>query len=176
MIAQSVEMMKAKTIIDLAREFLDDHGGRTAPAIADLQALLANDEALRASVATEAVMIVAALKVQHEMRSDRAKVWGAANARAAGSVPKAKVGVVALANGLAASLMNFPLAGGLRLGDATREDVLAQAAMYASASRDMGHKARWLEAVAARVAPGQKVREALTSEALSSLQAEAANG
>lgn len=175
MTVHAKDITKPKTLSDLAREFLDDHGGRTGAAITALQDLIRNDEGLRLSIATEAVMTLAALKVQEQMHRDRAKVWDAANARAAGAAPKAKTSIVALANGLAASLMNFPLAGGVRLGDATREEVLAQAGMYAATAKDAGHKARWLEAVAARVAPGQRVREALTDEALSSLQEEAAN-
>lgn len=175
MTAHPIELTKPKTLNDLARDFLDDHGGRTGPAIDALQSLILSDEALRLSIATEAVMTLAALKVQAEMRDDRSKVWNAANMRAAGTAPKAKTSIAALANGIAASLMNFPLAGGVRLGDATREEVLAQAGLYAKTAADMGHKARWLEAVAARVAPGQKVRDALNDEALTSLQVEAAN-
>ena len=106
----ALDLNKPKTLSDFAREYLDDAGGLTAPAIEALQKAISENEALRLSIATEAIMAYAAIKVQAEMRGDRAQVWGAANRRASGT-PAAKTSIAALANGIAASLLNFPLAG-----------------------------------------------------------------
>ncbi len=53
----------------------------------------------------------------------------------------------ALAKG-APSLLDFTLAGGLKLGDATRAEVLAHAVRYRKQGEDMSHKGRFLHAVA----------------------------
>jgi len=162
---------RAKTIHEIAREFLDDAGGITAVAIARLHDLIREDEALRLSIAADAVMAFAAQKVEAKMREDRAAIW--ANAARKGETTKPKTSVAALANGLRESLMNFPLAGGIRLRDATRAEVEAQAALYASASRDMGHKARWLAAIAERTPEGARVGDALTEAEVTALHGEA---
>lgn len=164
---------KPKTIHDIAREFLVDAGGLTSVAIERLQRLIQEDEVLRVSIAADAIMAFAAMNVQKEMRADRAAIW--ANASKPGDTTKPKTSIAALANGLRDSLMNFPLSGGIRLKDATREQVEDQARLYAAASRDMGLKARWLTAIAQRVQPGQRVAEVLSEADVTALHGEITN-
>lgn len=175
--AATIDMTKAKSIHDFAREFLDEEGGLTGPAIERLKAAIRDSDELRTLIATDAIMAYAALHIQAQMRGDREAIWAGAARRADPNAPppKSKTSVSALANGIRGSLMNFPLAGGVRLRDATREQVEAQASLYDSASRDMGHKARWLAAIAARVDPGQRVGEALTEDVIDALHGETSN-
>jgi predicted NBD/HSP70 family sugar kinase len=77
-------MERAKSLGELAREVLDDEGGLTAPAIARLQAMIAEDEALRLSIATSAIAEYAARRVASVMMTARASAWNAAERRVAG--------------------------------------------------------------------------------------------
>jgi hypothetical protein len=81
--------------------------------------------------------------------------------------------VIALAGGTLSSLLNFPLPSGLRLGDATRQDVLSAAAFYAKQANDMAVKSCWLELVAKRVKEGTIVRDVLDDRALIALKKKA---
>lgn len=168
---EAFQLNKPKTIHDIAREFLDDAGGITSVAIERLQQLIREDEALRIAIAADAVMAFAAQHIEKKMREDRAAIWTRAAQK--GEVTKPKTSVAALANGIRESILNFPLAGGIRLRDATREQVEEQAQRYAAASRDMGHKARWLSAIAQRVEPGQTVGECLSEDDALALHREA---
>lgn len=67
------------------------------------------------------------------------------------------------------SLLDFPLPGGKRLRDATRQDLLEAADFYRKQAADMASKAAWLEKISERV--GKKtVGEKLTSEQLEALK------
>lgn len=170
----AVSFTKPKTINDFAREFLDDAGGMTAVAIDRLQHLILEDEDLRTTIATDAIMFFAAQKISAKMRDDRAVIW--ASVAKKGEVTKSKTGIVHLAKGnRSVMLLDFPLSGGLPLRNATRDEVAEQAQRYSSASLDMGHKARWLSAIAASLAPGQTVGEAFTEEVVTDLHKETAN-
>jgi predicted NBD/HSP70 family sugar kinase len=169
-------MERAKSLGELAREVLDDEGGLTAPAIARLQAMIAEDEALRLSIAASAIAEYAACRMASMMMNDRAAVWNAAERRVAGLPTRAKTSVAALGKGIRESLLNFPMAGGLRLRDANRAAVSAQAQMYATHGADMMHKARWLATIAARLPDDDAtVGEVLTDGEVETLQAETAN-
>lgn len=154
----------------LARRFLDEADGSTYAATQALQAKIASDKALRAAIASEAIMAATYAAVQKEVRQDRRSIW-----ESAGSPQRSKTGVAALAEGIRNSLMDFPLSGGVRLRDATREEVEAQSSLYASVARDTGHKARWLALIAGRINPGQKVGSALTEADLKAAHEEATN-
>jgi hypothetical protein len=73
------------------------------------------------------------------------------------------------------NLMSFPLPGGLRLGDATREDVVKAREFYASQADSMAHKARWLELVAQSLTGRKTVAKALTETRLQELKEAAAS-
>lgn len=174
----------ARTVRDIAREYLDNAGGITAVAIANLKAAIRNDDALLDLIATEAVMPWAAIAVQDEMRADRAAIWHNARNRAQieerraalpqkGQTTAPKTQVASLSNGLRDSLMNFPLAGGQRLRDATKEEVAQQAALYRGQSHALRVRAVWLSKIEASLAPGQKVGDALTEADVVALQNEA---
>lgn len=78
--------------------------------------------------------------------------------------------VAALAAG---TLMMFPLPGGLRIMNATLEDLQKARDFYHSHATDMAHKARWLTLVMQKVDNGKKVVDCVTEDVLNALKAEA---
>lgn len=146
-----------ETLASVAREYLHDAGGDTAAASARLIKRIEKDAEFRTSVVAEAIADAAEIAVGTAMRHHRSAVWN-------GIVPKAKTSVVALANGITNALLDFPLKGGVRLRDATREQVLEQSHLYRTSAADMSAKHRFLAAVAKRVAPGKTVGDSLTEE------------
>jgi hypothetical protein len=79
--------------------------------------------------------------------------------------------VVDLARGM--TLLDFPLPGGLRLRDASRDDVAAAAEFYLNQASDMAVKGRWLRLVAQAVPGKKKVGSVLSIERLEELKIEA---
>jgi hypothetical protein len=78
--------------------------------------------------------------------------------------------VVALAT---SNLMLFPLKSGLKLGDATRGEIVETADHYAKLAKDTGHKSRWLTLIAQSLGDGEKVSDKFTEERLAELKREA---
>lgn len=163
-----LELTKPKDLREIAQEYLTEAGGDTAAATRRLVLRLRDDEALRTAIAKEAIEAFAYLLVEQKMRNERMAIW-TANSRAA--TPKTPVS--ALANGLVRALLDFPLAGGKRLRDATREEVLEQARIYTATARDASQKALWLRMIAARTQEGMRVGDCITEEAAATLRAEA---
>lgn len=141
-----------------ARTILSEVDGDVAEATTRLRLLIATDAALQAAIAADAIAAFAARAVVTAHLNDRASVWSAGQKRAS----RPNVGLVHLATGMKESLLNFPLAGGRRLRDATRDEVSAQAALYATTGADMMHKARWLGRIADLMDDGQTVAEVIT--------------
>jgi hypothetical protein len=163
-----LDQIQKPDLHEIAREYLLDAGGDVASATRRLIRRLDDDAELRAAIATAAVEYYAASIVEDEMRAERRAVWAEA-----GRTNRPKTSVTALANGIRRSLLDFPLAGGKRLRDATRDEVIEQAQLYAAQARDMGFKARWLELIGARVDDGRTVGECLTEADALALREEA---
>lgn len=77
---------------------------------------------------------------------------------------------------IGATLFDFPLPGGKRLGDANADEIRKGAASYGEAASDAAHKARWLAMVADRVGRKNRVESALTAQELEELFEEARDG
>jgi len=87
---------------------------------------------------------------------------------------RASLGVLSLATGLLATLLDFPLPGGKRLGDATRVEINGHVVFYETQSKDMRIKARWLKLVAGRLRRDDvTVAEVLSDKQLRRLKEEA---
>lgn len=100
-----------------------------------------------------------------QCRRQRRQIWTPPNYEAGGNGDR----VIALAR----SLLDFPLPGGRRLGEATRDEVVDAARFYAAQADDMTHKARWLARVAEALSDAQCVADALDEARLAELQKEA---
>jgi hypothetical protein len=75
-----------------------------------------------------------------------------------------------------ASLLDFRLPHGTRLGDATRADIAEAEGLYRAQADDMAHKGRWLALIAQGLPADQKVSAVYDDARLRDLQKEAANG
>lgn len=147
-----------------AAEALKGADGDVKVATRALLAQVRKQRALRDAL-TEPLLEAACYQaVSAQMRQQRHRVWTPPNYSAGGNGAR----VIALAT----SLLDFPLPGGRRLGEATRAEVAAAAELYRSYADDMGHKARWLALVAQSVPDGGKVGEVLDEARLAELQKE----
>lgn len=72
--------------------------------------------------------------------------------------------VVALARGIKASLLDFPLSDGSKLRDATPDKVTPLLNHCETQGRDLMHKARWLRHIIQTVPAGQKIGDHVTDE------------
>lgn len=154
------------TLPALAREHLRASSGNARAASASLlRTLLADRAALRA-VIEAAVRDAVVYRVESAVRHRRAAVIASAERDRKGAV-------IALARGISASLLDMPLAGGVRLGDATRDQVTEQADRYEAISSDTGRKARWLRLIAQSVPPGRIVSDVMDADRAAELLQEA---
>lgn len=76
---------------------------------------------------------------------------------------------------IAATLFDFPLPGGKRLGDANANEIREGAAAYERSAADASHKARWLGVVAQRVGRKNRAENAMTLPQLEALFEETKN-
>ena len=102
-----------------------------------------------------------------QVRRERKSVWTPPRTV---SDEDQKARVTALSNN---TLLNFPLPGGVRLGAASREQLLAAAGFYARQASDMAWKSRWLDLVAKRVPKTKCVADVLTDADLRAMQEKA---
>lgn len=156
------------TIARLAREALSATDGNVRRATDALVERMAGDANLLREVIRAAVTDAVNLRVQAAHRHNRAAILRVTTG--------GRAGVEALAAGLTAAILDMPLARGVKLRDATREEVVEQAERYAAQASDMGHKARWLRLIAQAVPAGKRVGEVMTDERAAELHAEARHG
>jgi hypothetical protein len=154
------------TIALVAREALDIAGGNALKATELMVERVESDGRLYRLLMDPLVRLACYNVVSQQIRSKRKAVYKTKQP----SKKKAKASVAALAAG---NLLDFPLPGGLRLGEATRNDVAAAQAFYASQASDMGHKARWLGMVLHALPKGKKVKDAITPAKLEAFKVEA---
>jgi len=102
------------------------------------------------------------------VRQQRRAVWSTIQP----TTEERRAQIAALAAGVMRTLHDFPLPGGKRLGDATREEVVAAAEFFGRQARDMAWKSRWLAHVAQALPPGRKVSEVISAERLEELRQE----
>lgn len=171
-------MTPEELILAAAKAALEDASGDLNIATEMMVAAAGKSSALRNALLEPYLETACREAVRRQIQSIRREVWTASKGKRAGSsAPSAVVEqqqrarVVQLAAG---TLMMFPLPGGKRLGEATREEVAAAAEFYAKQSADMGAKANWLRLIGQSLPEGKKVAEILTDRRLQELQAEAA--
>jgi hypothetical protein len=84
-----------------------------------------------------------------------------------------KANVIALGEAFASSLYNFPLRGGKLLINASRDEILTDAAHRRRLGSTMLHEASFLERVGAAMTDGRSVKEIFTPEQLQPIWNEA---
>jgi hypothetical protein len=103
--------------------------------------------------------------IRAQCRKERRTIWTAPNYTPGGNGGR----VVKHALGL----LDFPLPGGKRLRDATADEVRAAAQFYHAQAATMARQGRWLDLVAAQVAPNCTVGQVLDETKLGQLQSQA---
>jgi hypothetical protein len=167
--AVAYDIAPGPSVADVARESLEDAGGDVIRATDAMVAVVQKDQRLFRDLMSPLVKSACYAAVRSQCRAQRRTIWHAAQP----SADSERAKVVALAGGIAATYYDFPLPGGVRLGDAMREEVKDAAGFFAKQSEDMGHKARWLQMIARATPADKRVRDALTLKKIESMKQKA---
>ncbi len=147
-----------------ASEALAKAGGDVREATKAMVAKVRKSRQLRDALTEPLIEQACYAAITAQCRKARSRVWTPPNYSEGGNGER----VIALARGL----LDFPLPGGRRLAEATREEVIAGAQFYRGHADDMAHKARWLARVAAELQAEQRVADVLDETRLAALQQE----
>jgi hypothetical protein len=154
------------TLSALAREALEERDGNVEKAHSYLDNKLKHDAKLRSALIAAALQDAIEMRVRAANRSERVRIVNIGN----------RASFDALADGFESCFMDFPLSSGIKLRDATRDQIIAQSETYRKMSLDTSHKARWLELIAQSVPANRTAGDALTEQRLNELWKETANG
>ena len=160
---------EAEGVSQAARRALDEADGDPTRAAEILEERVRADQDLWRRLTDQLIRAACTSYVRSEVAAERRRIWRnrAANPRNVIMDGKRRMERLAQEN-----LMLFPLPGGMRLGEARRDEVSAAAGFYAGMTRDMAWKQRWLSLVAQSLPDDKAVGEVLTEERLRELQAE----
>lgn len=154
-----------------APEFLEKADGDVLKAASAMCSKAMSDPDFLRGHYERALYVASYEAVANVVRRDRAQIW----ALTPEDIARRRTQVEALASATAKSLLDFPLPGGKRLAEATREEVSVASEFYGAQARDMGRKSVWLRLVAQSLPDGAKVGDALTASRLEELRAEASH-
>ncbi|WP_156453760.1 hypothetical protein [Methylobacterium sp. CCH5-D2] len=170
----------ADAVAQAARAALKTANGDVRTASVALEARVRRDRALRDALTDPLLATACYTAVAVQVRQARRSVWAApaASRQEAAAAPQRRAPEDArrVAQLAAGTLAMFPLPGGKRLGEATREEIAAAASFYEAQSADMADKARWLRLIAQSVPHAKKVGDVLNERRLRELQTEARRG
>lgn len=157
------------TIWELTRDELARANGNTAIARAAIKDRLLTEEGTLDAMLDSVVQAAASMATQAIVTYNRQAIVAANTGMKASAAH-------ALASIVGKSFLDFPLAGGLPLRDATRSDVERQADLYAGQAKVMNQRARWLSMIAQAVPPGSRVGDILDEARVSALFQQASAG
>lgn len=80
-----------------------------------------------------------------------------------------------MAQNYALSWMEYPLSTGMKIGDATKQDLLTESQMMIQQGREMIYRGQWMSRIADRVPFGKTVSEVLTEGQIKNMMLEAKN-
>lgn len=138
----------------LARTHLRDAGGDCDKASHSLFKALMADKATLKLVVEAAVYDAIDYRVRQSMRTERQAIVSGVN----------RGQVIALASGMAATILDMPLAGGKRLRDCLKADVEDQATRYEAMAGDMMIKARFLRRIEKNTTGAKTVGECVSED------------
>lgn len=137
--------------------------GSTEDASLRLYNLALNDEDFIASYLNTILRTWARDQIGSHVGAIRVKAWRPPNVDVSQHGDR-------LRQAVEATLHDFLLPGGKRLGDATPHECLAAAEFYGDAARDYSHKSRWLRGVADAAGGALRIADALTEDQLRKIQ------
>jgi hypothetical protein len=161
MASQAVKIVAKQTAFGRAREAWEDHAGDYESAATALYETIMGDKQLMKEILPQVL-----LNWCHEMiRGQAAQARG----RIVPSTLDATQGGARLRAVIGQTLFDFPLPGGKRLGDANGEEIGDAAAGYRQQADTLGHRARWLAAVAEKVGRSNRAEGSLSLAQLEEL-------
>lgn len=161
------------SLTDLARQALEDSDGMVEEATAALMAQVLKDRKLLQAVLQDAVETAATTLVTGAMRKDREAIQNSFRSGATKPRIEGATMVAVVAESMIRSLLDYPLAGGVRLRDATRDLVERQAEIHGRLADNNKKKAKWFTAIAAAIPEGARVGDVLTEARVDELYTEA---
>lgn len=170
--AASAKPKDRDLVAEAARAALDAAAGDVREATRAMEQKVRQDRRLRDDLTDPLLATACYTAVTMQCRVERRKVWSPPAEKLVASRVTGAHRVVQLATG---TLLMFPLPGGKKLGEATREEIGEAATFYETQSKDMGVKARWLRLVAQSVPGDKTAADVLSDKRLRELQ-EAARG
>jgi len=169
-----IQITRGASLLSLAKQYLTLNDGNTENAIDDLCSALMKDNRLLREITEEAINEAVRNYVTMHHRQERSsiiagrEIKNVSNINVNGSLER----LVTFHHRL---LLDFPLAKGLKLRNATRPDILEQADIYAKTEKDAGKKRRWLTSIAYCLKNDkQTVGKVITEEKAKELLEEAA--
>ncbi len=167
----ALRKLEPDPVADAARKALAEADGDVRVATKALERAVRGNRALRDALLEPLVATACYSAVTAACRQERRKVWTPPTDKLVRSRVHGAYRIVQMAAG---NLLAFPLPGGMKLAEATREEVAEATRFYDAQSVDMSWKARWLRLVAQSIPTGKRVGDVLTDKRLGELQAEAA--
>jgi hypothetical protein len=147
----------------LVREALDEVDGNVEKAASRVYYQLINDKALLKKLIEHTVKLAVAGRTASTNCDRRRSVIQAVERQ--NSKPKdSKARVVALAQGISSCLLDMPLAGGLKLRNASAPELRQTIERYEKCAGNMMHKARWLRLILQSLPEGLHVGTIITEE------------
>ncbi|GJD92941.1 hypothetical protein [Methylobacterium iners] len=156
-------------VADAAKQAFEEAGGDVRAATAKLEARVRAEYGLREALTDPLISNACYEAVRRQVQGARKAVWNPP-ARTEKFTPSKVSGAYRVTQLAAGTLLMFPLPGGKKLGDATREEISAAASFYESQAEDMGTKARWLRLVAQSMPTTATAGDVLTDGRLRELQ------
>ena len=157
-------------VTEAARAALDAADGDVREASKRMEQAVRSNRGLRDRLTDPLIAEACYAAVSAQCRAERRRIWSPPASTVARA---ARDGARRVARLAADSLLAFPLPGGLKLGEATRAEIVNAAGFFERQAGDMAHKARWLTLVAQAMPGRKKASQVLTEERLRELQQEA---
>ena len=142
----------------LAKDYLEEYDGDIVAARNALYDELDNNKFLLSLVAEQAIAEAVRNYVSLAHRRERSAIIT--------SIAPRKLNIAAAVDDLKEThrrmILDFPLAGGVKLREATKEQVVSQAEMYRKTEKNAARNRIWLEKIANVLKPGQIVGNFIT--------------
>lgn len=156
-------------VAEAAKQAFDQAGGDVRAATAAFERSVRSSRSLRDALTEPLISQACYDAIRRQCQGARKAVWNPP-ARTEKFTPSKVSGAFRVTQLAVGTLLMFPLPGGKKLGEATREEISAAADFYAAQSDDMATKARWLRLVAQSMPGVKKVGDVLTDDRLRELQ------
>lgn len=151
----------ANTNISLAEQAMANAGGVEQVGIDNLFQMVVNDDALLKQEMPQMVRRWCQSQIGAYLAMQRSKAWSPASVN---------LNTQRLNAAIKADLLDYPLPGGRRLGDASKAELQAASSYYSGIAQSNAWKARWLDEIGITMGNAHRVEDALSESDLQRLQ------